>query len=173
MNTKTLTFVSVGMILTVGLFVGSTLLFKPITKSVPIFMGKELVVTKTVAKPMLRAKRVARPVSIPKAVSVPAPQPQVSAPLPIVPPSISYSVIPAYPESALNNDLEGTVLLSVFVDSSGKAEKVAIKKSSGVVALDASAKTSVSLWKFSPATQGGVAMASHFEVPVSFQLMGN
>jgi TonB family protein len=164
-NSKTLSFISVGMILTVGLFVGSTIFSRPVAKSVPVFMGGELVVTKTVAEPMVKVKVQAKANVIPT--------PKIAVPLPIVPPAVSYSVLPKYPISALERDLEGTTILSVYVGMSGKPERIEVKQSAGLAEFDKSAKTAVSQWSFSPASQGGTAIASNFEIPIVFKLMEN
>lgn len=164
MNSRTLTFISVGMILTVGLFVGSMMMTRPVAKSLPVFMGEELVVTKTVVKPMVKAKAQA------KAQVTLAPQPKIVTPLPIVPPSVSYSVLPKYPISALEKDLEGVTILSVYIGMTGKPERVDVKQSAGLAEFDKSAKSAVSQWIFSPASQGGSAIASWFEIPVSFKI---
>ncbi|MEA3493963.1 MAG: energy transducer TonB [Candidatus Margulisiibacteriota bacterium] len=164
MNSKTLTYISIGMILTVGLFVGSTMISKPVIKDAPVFMGEELVVTKTVAKPMVNTKAQA------KVIPAPMPQSKIVTPLPIVPPTVSYSVLPKYPISALEQDLEGVTILSVYIGMAGKPERVEVKQSAGLAEFDESAKAAVSQWSFSPASQGGNAIASLFEIPVAFKI---
>lgn len=170
MNSRTLTFISVGMILTVGLFVGSMMMTRPVVKSVPVFMGEELVVTKTVAKPMVNTKAQAKAQAQAQAQVTLAPQPKIVTPLPIVPPTVSYSVLPKYPISALEQDLEGVTILSVYIGMTGKPERVEVKQSAGLVEFDESAKAAVSQWSFSPASQGGNAIASLFEIPVAFKI---
>jgi len=132
------------------------------TKSVPVFMGEEIVVQK--------ADKAAVAIKIAKAATLPVPQPKVMTPLPIIPPSITYKVLPAYPSSALEKGLEGAILLSVYVDLSGQSEKIEMKLSSGISELDDSARLAVSQWKFSPATQSGAPLASWFEIPVRFTI---
>lgn len=105
-----------------------------------------------------------------KTLAKPAPTPASAAPLPIVPPSITSRILPVYPASAIEKNLAGTILLSAYVGSSGLAEKVEAKTSSGVRELDEAALTAVSQWKFTSAAQGGSALASWLEIPVSFKL---
>src|SRR3989339_799437 len=124
-----------------------------------VLMGEEVFVSST-AKTAVQAAS--------KAVSAPAPMPTAVAPLPIFPPKVIYSILPQYPASALLQGLEGTTLLSVYVGLNGAAERVEVKTSSGLAALDEAAAAAVAQWKFNPATQGSAAIASCFEVPVRF-----
>jgi protein TonB len=168
MKAKTVSLVAMGMILVAAIAV-SYLISRPALfvsqKSMPVFMGEEVVIHKAVTA--VKAKTV---VKAAKAVSSPMPQPKVATPLPILPPRISYRVLPNYPVSALEQGLEGTAVLSIYVGLSGDPKQVEVKSSSGVAELDQSAATAVSQWKFAPATQGGKAIASWFELPVSFKI---
>jgi protein TonB len=115
--------------------------------------------------------KVERAVKAEKAIwAAKAPMPQAAQPLPIVPPAITFKVLPSYPSAVLEKGRKGMVLLSVYVGLSGQPEKVEVKSSSGVAELDKSATEAVSQWKFSPAIQGGSALASWFEVPVRFEI---
>jgi TonB family protein len=162
MKTKTIPLVAIGVILMAAIAV-SFLISRPglfvSQREMPIFMGEEIVVHKTVSA-----------IKAAKAISTPMPQPKVATPLPIFPPRISYRVLPDYPTSALEQGLGGTTILSIYVGLRGDSEKVEIKSSSGVAELDRSAATAVSQWKFVPATQGGKAIASWFELPVRFEV---
>lgn len=133
------------------------------TKNLPVFMGEEVVVQKAgkVSTAVITEKAV-------KATALPVLPPKIATPLPLVPPSITYKVFPAYPAAALEQGKEGIVILSVFVGLSGQPGKIVTKTSSGIAELDSSASTAVAQWKFSPAAQGGQAIASWFEVPVRF-----
>jgi len=167
MKARNLTLVAVGMILIAAVAV-SYLMAKPSLfvqhKEGLVFIGEELIVHKAVSaitvKPAVKALKVS---------AVPAPAPKVATPLPIFPPTISYSVLPAYPTVALEKGLEGSVLLSVYVGLNGAAERVEVKSSSGAE-FHKSALAAVSQWTFNPASQGGSAMASWFEVPVRFSI---
>ncbi|OGC06844.1 hypothetical protein A2526_05405 [candidate division WOR-1 bacterium RIFOXYD2_FULL_36_8] len=90
------------------------------------------------------------------------------SPLPIIPPQILNFVIPTYPEPALKNGVEGISVVAANIGFDGNVKSIAIKTSSGNIDLDNSAAAAVATWKFAPSTQGGLAVASVFEVPVKF-----
>ncbi|MEM4204372.1 MAG: energy transducer TonB [Candidatus Methanomethylicaceae archaeon] len=152
------------------------------TKSIPVFVGEEVTVRKATestigvekvfrAEGALKAKKVAfAKASMAKGVVAPLPTPKVTAPLPIIPPSVTFKVLPTYPVSALERGLEGTVILSIYVGLNGQPERIETKVSSGVQELDEVAIGAVSQWRFSPATQGGQAIASWYEIPVRFEV---
>lgn len=153
-------------------FVSRTQL-KP-ARSVPIFVGEEVIVKKVVKA--IKVEKAVR--SVPagrqaekavEAVKAPMP-PKVAQPLPIVPPSVIFKVLPSYPSTVLEKGREGMVLLSVYVGLSGQPGKIEIKSSSGAAELDDAATKAISQWRFSPAARGGAALASWFEVPVRFEL---
>jgi len=163
MKARNLTLVAVGMILIAAVAV-SYLMAKPSLfvqkREMPLFIGQEVIVSKVVP---------AKASAIEAVKVIPAPIPKAVTPLPIFPPTISYSVLPAYPAVALEKGLEGSVLLSVYVGLNGAAERVEVKSSSGAE-FHKSALAAVSQWTFNPASQGGSAMASWFEVPVRFSI---
>jgi len=177
MKTNNLTLVAIGIILIAALMVSflmsrSSVLVQK--KEMPIFMGDLVVINKA---PAVEAAKVSpatvaasKAIAMPKAASTPMPQPKVVTPLPIMPPKISYRVLPQYPKSALQKGLAGTTVLSIYVGLNGNPEKVEVKSSSGVAELDQSAVTAVSQWKFNPATLGSNALASWFEVPIRFEV---
>jgi len=167
MKTNNLVLVSVGVIMIAAIAV-SFLIAKPISMTkteVPVFMGEGIRVQRAVegvrgvemAKEGVRGQE-----KIMKATP---------APMPIVPPGITYRVMPQYPVNALEKGLEGTVLLSVYVGLTGQPQQVQVKSSSGLAEFDQSAISAVSQWKFNPASQAGAALSSWFEIPVSFKLL--
>ena len=113
------------------------------------------------SKSMTKAKTIEKVAPVSKAGPVA---------LPIVPPRIMFQVMPVYPSSAINKGYEGVVLLRVHVSEAGEAKDVEIKASSGYASLDKSAEEAAASWEFEPAKRGTVAIASWFEVPVSFRL---
>jgi periplasmic protein TonB len=135
------------------------------SRSTPVFMGEELSVVRQAAAPV-QVKVQAEPVTI---VEAPV-QPAIATALPIVPPAITYQVIPEYPAQLLEQGLSGTTVLSIYVGLAGNAEKVAVKSSSGVAEFDSAAVKAAELWRFTPASQGGSALASCFELPVRFEV---
>ncbi|MEX0451662.1 energy transducer TonB [Spiribacter sp. 218] len=77
---------------------------------------------------------------------------------------------PPYPPEAYFDQLSGTVLLRVLVNTEGGVAEVQIKQSSGHSILDESALTTVRDWTFRPARDEGVAVAQWVEIPISFEL---
>jgi TonB family protein len=77
---------------------------------------------------------------------------------------------PLYPARSRARGEQGTVLLHVSIDESGRPNGITIKKSSGYGDLDAAARTSVRQWLFEPARSGGVGSKIAVEVPVTFKL---
>lgn len=110
---------------------------------------------------------VPTPVATPTAVT---PTPPASKPRPaqnaiasLANVKIVSRVKPQYPQIARKRNEEGTVVLLARVQG-GRVASVSVEKSSGVGTLDASAKSAVEKWKFSPDTNATV------RVPVSFSL---
>jgi len=85
-------------------------------------------------------------------------------------PVVVRMVRPAYPELAVQAELEGTVLVRIGVDTRGDVVEAAVIKS--VPGLDEAAVDAVLRWKFRPATQGGTPVAVRIVVPVRFTLRG-
>lgn len=78
---------------------------------------------------------------------------------------------PAYPIDALRAGIQGTVLLKVLVDPTGKPVSVKIAHSSGSRALDTAARRHVlAAWRFHPALRNGHAIEAWVLVPVRFNL---
>lgn len=96
-----------------------------------------------------------------------------SAPAPIEA-SLAYRANPLlYPVAALRQRLQGTVLLRVLVDETGKPLQVSVAQGSGHTLLDRSAREQVlGHWRFQPATLNGHAVRAWATVPVTFTLRG-
>ena len=78
---------------------------------------------------------------------------------------------PAYPIEALRAGVQGTVLLKVLVDTSGKPVQVTIDRSSGSGVLDDAARQHVlAAWRFHAAMRDGHAIQAWALVPVKFNL---
>ncbi|HVN67115.1 MAG TPA: energy transducer TonB [Candidatus Sulfotelmatobacter sp.] len=162
---------SLGVYLTLSLVAAAgVVMFRPhqiASQSAPLFMGEEVVVRQTAkAAPVSRATTAVKPITAANTIR-PAAAPVI---LPIVPPSIISKVLPEYPSAALQQELAGTVILSVYVGLGGQAEKIETKLSSGVAQLDDTAVKAIAQWRFAPATQGSSAIASWYEIPVSFRI---
>jgi len=133
----------------------------------PAFVYDEILVQK---KAIVETRVSARPIVQAKEIAVSKSANPISVTLPITPPRVISQVLPEYPASALENEIEGVTLVQAYIGLNGKVEKTEIKTSSGNADLDASAINAVSKWIFSPATQGSASIASWFDVPVRFSL---
>ena len=83
-----------------------------------------------------------------------------------------HNPAPDYPEESRDQEEEGKVLLRVFVNTEGRVEQLAVKKSSGYSRLDQAALTTVKHWHFVPAHRGDVNEAAWIVIPISFNLEG-
>jgi periplasmic protein TonB len=86
--------------------------------------------------------------------------------------SLAYRLAPLrFPTEAMRQHMQGTVLLRVLVDPSGKPLKVEVENSSGYPLLDHSAREQVlAAWRFQPAMVDGRAVRAWARVPVTFAL---
>lgn len=90
--------------------------------------------------------------------------------------TIAYATAtpPAYPIQALRAGVQGTVMLKVLVDPTGKPLQVVIARSSGSRLLDDAARKHVlAAWRFHPAMRDGQAIEVWALVPVRFNLNRN
>jgi len=79
--------------------------------------------------------------------------------------------LPVYPKNALDQNLEGTVTLSITVSPEGKAAGVRVTASSGHKLLDDAAARGVARWTFTPGMKQGKPAAG--EVPVKIRFANN
>lgn len=77
---------------------------------------------------------------------------------------------PDYPPIALQTRHEGVVLVAVDVSTNGRPTSVNLAHSSGFAELDQSALHTMWRWRFEPARLGGLAVASHVNIPVRFRI---
>tara|TARA_R110002072_G_scaffold299632_1_gene475507 strand:+ start:89225 stop:90094 length:870 start_codon:yes stop_codon:yes gene_type:complete len=77
---------------------------------------------------------------------------------------------PVYPPVAVQQRLEGRVILSVTISTSGAVTKVVVAESCGHEVLDQAALDAVCQWRFSPATQDGMAVEWTARLPIRFRL---
>lgn len=77
---------------------------------------------------------------------------------------------PNYPEIALQNNIEGKVMLMVNVNANGKVINITIENSSGYKMLDNAAINSVKNWQFIPAKHNSVAVSGKVIVPIEFKI---
>ncbi|MBI2563356.1 MAG: TonB family protein [Candidatus Rokubacteria bacterium] len=95
---------------------------------------------------------------------------EIRAPQPLVPASYRHTPLPPYPAAAREQRLEGVVVLSVLVGTSGGVLAVSVATSSGAPVLDEVAVGAVRKWTFVPASRGSRSVESVVEVPVKFAL---
>jgi len=88
----------------------------------------------------------------------------VSAPVPI------FRVEPEYSEEARKAKYQGTVMLAIVVDESGKTTNVRVVRSLGM-GLDEKAVEAVMKWKFRPGYKDGKPVPVQANVEVNFRLL--
>jgi len=88
----------------------------------------------------------------------------------VSPPTLLYKVEPEYSEEARKAKYQGTVVLSVVVDATGKAVEPHILRSLGL-GLDEKAIEAVKKWKFKPGYKDGKPVAVIAQIEVNFRLL--
>lgn len=105
--------------------------------------------------------------------------PPISPPKPTVNNSVTTSAkaaylvdpLPPYPEASRRAHEQGTVLLLIKVDASGKPIETTIKQTSGFLRLDRAAQDWIQQnYKFQPATINGLPVAAEVTIPIRFSL---
>ena len=77
---------------------------------------------------------------------------------------------PAYPGLSKRLGEQGKVVVRVFIEVDGKAQKAEIKQSSGFERLDQAALSTVLRWRYVPGKRAGLAESMWFNVPINFVL---
>jgi len=144
---------------------------QPLHKTVPVTVPVHVPVLPKMSPPITTAPLSTEPTDNPQ----PSPPPQTVTPPPSIAPgvvSLAYRSSPLhFPTQALRMRMQGTVLLRVLVDESGKPIDVVVEHSSGYSVLDKSAREQVlSSWLFQPAIMDGRAVKAWAQVPVDFVL---
>jgi TonB family protein len=85
-------------------------------------------------------------------------------------PSLLYKVEPEYSEEARKAKYQGTVLLYIEVDPSGRATNIRVQRSLGL-GLDEKAIEAVKKWKFSPGKKDGKPVTVAATIEVNFRLL--
>lgn len=91
----------------------------------------------------------------------------------VIPAGVDATVhnrLPVYPEEAARLGEEGEVVLLVHIAPDGSAGAVDVEQSSGYEILDRRAREAVSQWRFRPAVQDGLPIASVMEVDLYFDI---
>ena len=87
----------------------------------------------------------------------------------VLAPKLIQKVEPSYTDQARDAKIDGSVVLRVVVNESGKTENIQIVKSLDA-GLDQNAINAVEQWRFAPGTKQGVAVAILANVEVKFRL---
>jgi protein TonB len=77
---------------------------------------------------------------------------------------------PRYPRLARKRGYEGTVILEVLVEPSGRVKDLQVFKSGGYAILDKAAVTSVKDWLFEPGMRGDEKVEMWVKIPIRFKL---
>jgi len=85
-------------------------------------------------------------------------------------PALLYKVEPEYSEEARKAKYQGTVLLYIQVDPSGKAVNMRVLHSLGL-GLDEKAMEAVKKWKFKPGYKDGKPVTVEAQIEVNFRLL--
>lgn len=84
--------------------------------------------------------------------------------------AVLQRVLPHYPIESVRAGEEGSAVLQVLVDESGRASEVRVARSTGFQRLDDAAVGAVKLWKFAPSMKGPTAVATWGEMELRFEL---
>jgi TonB family protein len=88
----------------------------------------------------------------------------------VTPPELVSKVEPEYSEEARKAKYSGSVLLSIVVNTDGKAEDIRVMKSLGM-GLDEKAIEAVQKWRFRPGKNKGVPVKVKAQIEVNFRLL--
>jgi protein TonB len=84
------------------------------------------------------------------------------------PPKAIKLTKPVYPQEAFVKKIEGTVLVEILIDSSGRVIRARVMQS--IPLLDAAAIQTVHQWVFQPAVKHGRPVATIAQAPVTFRI---
>jgi protein TonB len=84
------------------------------------------------------------------------------------PPRIVKQTKPQYPQEAFIKKIEGTVIVEILIDSSGRVVRARVLQS--VPLLDAAALQTVYQWIFQPAVKRGRPVPTIAHAPVAFRI---
>ena len=88
-------------------------------------------------------------------------------------PSLISRSTPTYPRTARKKGLEGKVIITITIGSTGKVAASYVSQSCGHPSLDSSALSAVRNYRFKPAINGlGQAVPVKRKIPFNFQLAG-
>ena len=85
-------------------------------------------------------------------------------------PAVIFKVDPEYSEEPRKAKIQRAVLLSIVVDTEGRARDIHVVKSLGM-GLDEKAMEAVAKWKFPPGMKGGQPVNVRATIEVNFRLL--
>ena len=88
----------------------------------------------------------------------------------INPPELLEFQRPVYPKNLRERDIEGKVILKLFIDKEGKVQEIQIFESSGYKMFDQIAIKAVRQWRFKPARKGNQQRGSCVLIPINFRI---
>lgn len=86
-----------------------------------------------------------------------------------VPPKPRFRLIPAFPEGARNQGIEGLVVLKVTVDPEGRPTDFHVAKGAAI-SLNLAALAAMKQWRFEPVFERGKAVGTSFFISFDFRL---
>jgi protein TonB len=87
----------------------------------------------------------------------------------VTPPMVLSKAEPVYTDEARDAKIEGTVVLSLEIDSDGLAQNIQVVRSLDG-GLDQSAITAVQLWRFKPSEKNGKPVRVMAKIEITFRL---
>ena len=142
---------------------------RPAPKPVAKAPAPRHVAVPTPASTPAAAVASAAPTAAPAAAPVPAPPP---APPKTITHGVEYvrAPEPQYPDRDREDGNEGTVILRVLVDETGKPGRIDVVRSSGFGSLDEAGRAAARAAVFKPYREDGHALSVYVIVPLRFQL---
>jgi protein TonB len=112
---------------------------------------------------------VALPKSVPAAQ--PAPNSAASSGVSRLPSKLPENLPPKYPPAALQQRVEGRVILRALISAQGTVMRLSVHQSSNVPGMDESALEAVRRWRFEPALRGETPVSCEIAIPIIFELV--
>lgn len=85
-------------------------------------------------------------------------------------PRILSKVEPQYSEEARKNKLQGSISLSIVIDTSGMPTQIAVLRPLGM-GLDEEAVKAVSQWRFAPGTKNGAPVPVYTQIEITMHVL--
>jgi protein TonB len=101
----------------------------------------------------------------------PAPNSAASSGVSRLPSKLPENLPPKYPPAALQQRIEGRVILRALISAQGSVVRVSVHQSSNVPGMDESALEAVRRWRFEPALRGDTPVSCEIAIPIIFELV--